>query len=1004
MLSVIIVTLLCVHTNRSILRGQILPFRNYTIADGLISDNINDVCEDSLGFIWIATSDGLSKFDSQEFVNYTTADGLASNNLSCILADRSLPGVVWIGTARDGIVRFSNGLFRNYRIDHGPDQRGVNGLFQDPTGRVWGGTDGGLIYIEKDSMTRDFRWLSNVSISSISGSPRGSVVVGTSQGVFLLEGTDRPPVHFDCTETLSKRINIVFVDSRNNLWVSAYDGTIVMCKESDPKQHFQIRNINGPTRFSEDAQHTIWICTKEGLLGTNEFDFEKGNITRIGRKAGLQDEDLNSVMVGREGIIWMSSYRSGLVDLTSTSLIRFDFEQKKNRMWSSAACDRFNHFWVTDGESLMELYKNTNGIFEMVRHPLPPAGSSSQLMKLLCDNVHDELLCAYSDGRILVFHILHEGISRSVLDPSRLIDLKRFTRIGWLQTACLDAQGRLWCSILNRGVAVLDRRSSHVMKWYTSVDGLPDISVRAIFQDKSGSMWIGGFDHGLTKLQDDRAKKGSGGKVVRSATRFFLYSTNNGLPDNGVRAIAEDKNDDILVGTRYGGLAVLRDDSVFRIGRSMGGLISDGIWSLQPLPDGRVFICTQAGVQVVSPVKNIQFVTLDRVPKIPYYCSALSEEGYVCFASGKAVFIYDTRDVSDLHKSLPVYLTRVLVDGKQADIEKINTLPSRTRSITFEFVEVANRMGDRVYQYRLLGVDDDFRTLFGKNSITFAGLRAGTYRFEVYGLNGNVRSANPASLTFTIQTPLYARWYFILLSIGFVISIIFLFHRQRRHSNAEVRKIRQRIAMDLHDEIGSGLTKIAILSDYVSSELIPSGNENTGAGPMPVPQDNELPVVESPTDRIGRIARGLVDSIADVVWSIDPRYDTLADFIFSFQSYANELVEARGIKMDIKVIGIDKVKINSQVKRVLQLLSKEALNNAIKYSGCKNIVYSLEVKKRRVFLSFRDDGCGFDRSTVELGNGLNNMEKHARDIKGSLTIESALHCGTKILFEFPLQV
>ncbi len=156
MLFVFIVTLLCLNANRSILHGQVLPFRNYTIADGLISDNINDVCEDSLGFIWIATSDGLSRFDSQEFVNYTTADGLASNNLSCILADRSLPGVVWIGTDRNGVVRFSNGLFRNYRIDPGPDQRGVNELFQDPTGRVWGGTDGGLFYIENDSMTKEF--------------------------------------------------------------------------------------------------------------------------------------------------------------------------------------------------------------------------------------------------------------------------------------------------------------------------------------------------------------------------------------------------------------------------------------------------------------------------------------------------------------------------------------------------------------------------------------------------------------------------------------------------------------------------------------------------------------------------------------------------------------------------------------------------------------------------------------------------------------------------------
>jgi hypothetical protein len=547
------------------------------------------------------------------------------------------------------------------------------------------------------------------------------------------------------------------------------------------------------------------------------------------------------------------------------------------------------------------------------------------------------------------------------------------------------------------------------MKLYTSQDGLPDNSVRSIFQDSHGAVWIGGYDGGLVKLPRDQIQKDISGSTAKNHSDYLFYSTNNGLPNNDVRAIAES-NGRVIVGTRYGGLAVFskmnsagESDSIQEIIHSKAGLISDGIWDIQSLPGGHIWLCTQAGVQEMIFGKQIHFRTLNRVPKVPFYSSALSNDGYLCFASGNAAFIYKIKNEASMRVPMPVYVTSILVNGKEINLGKLKSLPSNTYSITFEFIGVTNKLPDKTYQCRLLNVEKNYRTLYDENSITYAGLGHGKYTFEVYGMNGDVRDKTAASISFSIETPFYVQWYFILMTILTIISIAMYLVYQRIQRLAEIRKVRQRIAMDLHDEIGSGLTKIAMLSEYASPEESRQEPKNQSENVLQHTYDNELPVVEPSTERIGKLARSLIDSIADVVWSIDPKYDTLADFVFSFRTYANELTEAKGIHLDISTGKLEGIKIGPQIKRTLQLVSKEALNNAIKYSDCKNIIYRLYVHNGKVFLSFEDDGRGFDRNSIELGNGISNMEKNAKELNGIVTMISALNHGTKILLQFPLR-
>lgn len=991
---------LCLRGSLFPLFAQELPVRNYKIADGLISNNVTDLCQDSLGFIWIATSEGLSRFDSKEFINYTTTNGLSSDDISCLLADRFVPGDVWIGLNGKGVDKYHNRKFKAFIIGSSRNQETANDLCQDSTGRVWCCTDNGLYFIQGDSTAEKYRWLASSRIYAVTISPTGKILVGTSSGIFYLDGMNNAPIPFVCPQIPPDKLSDFFLDSKNNLWVLTNTGKIILSRESNPREVFEARGIPELTRISEDLSHQIWISTGEGLIATTESDFEHGRFRRYDRNNGLPDDNLNCVMADREGLVWASSYRAGLMNLAGTGLIRFRFKHKENRMWSSVAVDRAGHFWVTDGLSLYELFRNTAGKWRMFSHSIPPVTRSDQFMKIVYNSTDDILFCVFASGRILMYKVAQRGSTPSLLHLAKRVNLKKYAKFTWLWTVLLDANGRLWCSLLDRGVAVMKRDFSGIDKLYTSPSGAPDISVRSLYQDSKGSMWLGGFDHGVSQLPPETLRAGD---RSQSTLTPLLYTTENGLPDNAVRSIAQLKSGEMLIGTRYGGLALFRGDSMTCISRNNSKLMSNGIWNIQILSHHRVLLCTQAGVEEMFLDDGTHFLKLDRVPSDPFYSSALSKDGFSCFASGSDVFLYNTEDGSSLRDPFPVYLTGVWVNGKEMDPDQIGTLPSRISTMTFEFIEVTNRMTERGYRYRLMGVDENYRTLFGENSVTYAGLGPGKYTFQVYALNGDLENGAPVSLSFAIRTPLYARWYFLLLSTGVIILIILMFILQRVRRFTEVRLVRQRIARDLHDEIGSGLTKIAILSDYASIDLNSSGSEVARNTSRLGVRGDELPSVESPTDRIGRIARGLVDSVSDVVWSIDPKYDSLAEFIFTFRSYANEIVEPKGIALQIHANGLEKSKMGPQAKRVLQSLSKEALNNAVKYSSCKNITYSIEARNGRVFISFQDNGCGFDRCAVDLGNGINNMEKHVREIKGNFRIESSPGNGTKIQFDFSLK-
>lgn len=980
--------------------GQILPLHNYTIKDGLTSDNIESICQDSLGYIWIGTGEGISVFDSREFRNYSTVDGLSSNKINYILADRRNPGIVWVGTNGAGIDRYNYGKFENFGRNVPDKMKFIITLFEDENNVLWCGTDSGFYFIQNDSIHHVSTSFHIGSVNSFTERKPNEILLGTEHGLFRYLIKEKKLEKINLLASSSPTI-ITMLHSKNGLvFAATVDGQLFRINNSEISS---IILNESPRTMIEDGYNNLWIGTIRGLLKINEQQFSTEKIVKYNSDNGLLENNIPSLLYDRENILWIGTNDNGLSKLTYQNLARFQIPKKYiTANWASVVSDNNNHFWAALNKYILEIWKDKNDFWHEHFHQNNNYEFSGALQYLYC-STNNKLYIVAPAGVILVYNIKlnHASLFPSNLELKEKIQISRNLKYAGLFKMIEDKDGYLWCSALDIGVIVINKsKPRNIVKIYTRSEGLPDNSVRELFQDSNGNIWFGGYDGGLAvfsygKILHDVQKLKSNEKIF---TR--LFTTSSGLPDNGIRSIDENQKGNMVVGTRYGGLAIYKNGKFKTISRK-DGLLSDAVWSMTKTLNENIWIGTQSGVQELTEDGLPSFKLYEELPKVPYYSICSSNTGDLCFASQSDVYIYEPNKAVEKNLPPPIYINHLLINGQEQKIKSDLSLPNYQNTITIDFIGIINREErNTVYEYRLLNIDKKWNELKNRNSVTYASLRPGLYTFQVFAVNGkNIKSKIPAEISFAIETPFYLRWWFISAILFIIIISIALYSRMRFNRLIEIEKIRTRIAADLHDEIGSGLTRIAILSENALREE--SFKKNLGEQAV-IKDDNEKYSRYGSIERVGKISRDLVDSMIDVIWSIDPKYDSLQDFIFNFQNYANEVCEAKNIQLIIETNNIENVKVNSQIKRSLQLITKESLNNALKYSRCKTFKLNLYVKNKSIYLILEDDGTGFDIEKIKHGRGLFNITKHVNELKGNFKIDSK-DGGTKLIIDFPIQ-
>jgi signal transduction histidine kinase len=330
--------------------------------------------------------------------------------------------------------------------------------------------------------------------------------------------------------------------------------------------------------------------------------------------------------------------------------------------------------------------------------------------------------------------------------------------------------------------------------------------------------------------------------------------------------------------------------------------------------------------------------------------------------------------------------TREISALGETEIGAVELGPEKNQ-IQIEFVALGFSPGEGLrYQYKLEGASEDWSRLADQRIVNFANLAPAHYRFLVRAVNSDgVVSTVPAVVTFRILRPVWQRWWFLSLATLALGALVYAGYRYRVSRLIELERVRTRIAIDLHDDIGAGLSRIAVLSEVARHE---SGGSPVG---------ERLSVIAG-------ASRELVDSMSDIVWVINPERDQLPDLTQRMRRFASDVFTSRNIDFTFQAPGDERhLKVGADVRRQLLLIFKECVNNIVRHSGCTRAEIDLSIDEGLFVLTVNDNGCGFDPNQGSEGNGLANMRERARTMEGKFHVDSDSEQGTTVTLTVPVR-
>jgi signal transduction histidine kinase/ligand-binding sensor domain-containing protein len=509
-----------------------------------------------------------------------------------------------------------------------------------------------------------------------------------------------------------------------------------------------------------------------------------------------------------------------------------------------------------------------------------------------------------------------------------------------------DRNGAIWIGFETGGLA---RYHDGRFTLFGSADGAPG-NVMDLHLDGAGKLWIASSSDGVSVLED----------MAADTPRFVRYTTAQGLSTNNIQCLTEDRWGRVYLGT---GRGLDRVDPITGHVKHISmsdGLAGDYVTAAFRDRDGGLWFGTTVGVSRLNPVAE--------TPSAP-----------------PSIWIGEVRAGGGL-QPLPE-----LGAARLADL----TLRSGQSDLQIAFFGVGFGTGGALrYRYRLDGAESNWSGPTDRRVVHYASLAPGRYRFIVEALNADgIASAQAASLAVTVLPPFWQRWWFASLTLLLVTSLAYAFHRARIARLIELERVRARIAADLHDDIGGSLSRIAIQTEVASRDVVE--HDGTAARRL----------VE-----IGDTARGMVESLGDVVWSVDPVHDDLASVERRVREYAAEVLGARGVRWTFHGTGDrDHVRLDPEARRDLMLLLKEGVTNVARHADARVASLQLHLAGGSLHAELRDDGRGFEAAALEAqattrGHGLANMRLRARQLGGRLDIESTPGIGTRLFLTVPVSL
>ena len=1020
--------------------AQRLPLKSYTTAEGLAHNNVNRIVSDSHGFLWFCTADGLSRFDGYEFMNYGPADGLPHAVVFDLLQSRE--GEYWVATSA-GLFKFNPSGAPSSTLADAKQSGGatepmfallnseasdryskvITRLLEAHDGTIWVGTANGLFYLNRQTKTMtpvDIGLATdNVEqryINALLEDRMGYLWVGTPNGLYR-RAADGSAKRFSKKDNLSDdNIHDLLEDHRGNLWVATRFGGLTELANEPQAASLVVKRVlnsknglitNWVFEIFESSDHKLWAGTNAGLAelaASAENAYEVQHIYT--KRNGFSYHEIANIAEDRDGNLWLGTI-NGAMKLARGGLVTFGerdgiccvnsvFTSSDGRLYviGNVLGDKQGNV-VSEGNvnlaSPESTYWRRVGVFDGQRFTwtIPdilknkPPGWSNRIVLRTRDG---EWWIGVSDG------LYHFPRLSSFSELRSALPKPKYTTKDALATLDVfsiyeDSRGDVWISTSGsngNGLARWEHASARLQDMAQAA-GLPSLKEKlptAFAEDSQRNLWIG-FNQGeLARYQ--------GG-------RFTVFTTADGLPAGRVDDLYLDHAGRLWVAMRR---ELVRVDNPstehphFVDYTTAQGLSSNYVTTVTEDRFGRIYVGTSQGLDCLDPTSGrVQhYTTADGLAAGEIVDMAVDRDGSIWVATSTGLSRLQPESAQSL-EAPPILIKGLNVAGTSRQISAIGEtevalrdLSSNENQIQVDFVGLSFAPGELLrYQYRLEGAAGDWTAPSTQRTVNFANLAPGHYRFLVRAVTADgIASQRPATISFTILRPIWQRWWFLTVAATMAVLIIYSLYRYRMSNLIELVRIRTRIASDLHDDIGAGLSRLAILSEVARHE----------AGGAAV------------SERLGEIAQGsrqLVDSMSDIVWVINPKRDQLRDLVQRMRRFASDLFTASAIEFTFHVADELDVKVGADVRRQLFLIFKEATNNVARHSACTKADIELTIADGIFTFTIKDNGRGFDPAKAFEGNGLVNMRERARLLKAELSIDSHPGTGTSVTLETPLK-
>lgn len=922
---------------------EVNSIRSYTVDDGLPSNHVYDLCEDKDGFLWVTTDNGVSRFDGINFINYSTKDGLPSNDVLQIV--ESNDGIIW-----------------------------VNCYKQAPC------------YFDKKK-NRFVSFENNSTISKISGElfqvtilPKGGVLFTNSVGAVHFKNTQ---IHW-LSDLKRKRYYLVD-DKRYELIYKHFHSfsTIEIYENKIQREAFRINTSYGLTGS----------CIHEN----ESYSFIKDHLYRI---RPIQKEPLKWVvdsLAFEEELAWFKLFKSDLFIISKSGNIyiydknslKLKQKLKNDQNANSAIRDVNNNIWVGTSERGLMLFHSA--IAKNINLP-EIVGSNFQSVYRTAKN---ELVAGSFDNQ-LIFYDLKSGSLRSKGSMPKSVNKVRGIYSFQEKIIAISDEGVSFNGEVFQ--AVLANKTYK----YPIKTGLKFDDNTLFLGTNYGILQynVATKKHHLINAPEERisciekkdehhiyfiASKGVYEYDLISKQSELVFA-NSQLKNERIALLNQDHKQRLWCSTFKGKLICVKN-----------GKLLLSIKNVQNMPENitqilsvknNLWISSKSGLYQldfshfpnysIRRLTHIDGLSSNSVNSVFHYNDTL-----YC-ATDKGISFLPTKIHPTKHNINPL-IVAISINNRIVPIKKSYSLHDNEKNVLIRLAGIELTGHFKKFQYKSNSTEE-WTDLVG-NTLNLS-LNTGSNSLFIRGIDTNDNiSPKQLSLIFHVAIPFYySFWFWIIIVIVLLALIFWRYNRQKLkkqqlafQQQLALEQQRTKITADLHDDIGSTLSSLQINS-AVANQLLEKN-----------PKEAQVVL-----QKIENQSKNLAEKIGDIIWSMKPGKEEFISMSSRIKNFANDILGSREIFYSIDIDPSVNLEITDiTMRKNIVLLTKEALNNAAKYSQAKRIDVVLKKTGRSIYLSIQDDGIGFDTESTT-GNGLSNMQKRVNELNGTFHLISSKNEGTKI--------